>query len=122
MWSPTGHPKIPDYITEYIHEDADLMDLSTALMEIHFPENKSNLKNARFRLAFDEIFLLQLGVLRQKYDWANLAGRSFEVPDEWLVARAGYLPFELTHAQYQSLADIRKDLASGQPHEPFITR
>ena len=108
-------PKIPDYITEYIHEDADLMDLSTALMEIHFPENKSNLKNARFRLAFDEIFLLQLGVLRQKYDWANLAGRSFEVPDEWLVARAGYLPFELTHAQYQSLADIRKDLASGHP-------
>ena len=108
-------PRIPDHITEYILKDGDLMDLSTALMEIHFPENKSNLKNARFRLAFDEIFLLQLGVLRQKYDWANLTGRSFEVPDEWLVDRASYLPFELTHAQYQALADIRKDLASGRP-------
>ncbi|MBG0784046.1 MAG: ATP-dependent DNA helicase RecG [Anaerolineaceae bacterium] len=108
-------PKIPDFLTEYILKDADLMDVSTALMEIHFPENKSNLKNARFRLAFDEIFLLQLGVLRQKYDWANLTGRSFEAPDEWLVARATHLPFELTHAQYQALSDIRKDLASGRP-------
>lgn len=108
-------PKIPDFITEYILKDADLMDLSTALMEIHFPENKSTLKNARLRLAFDEIFLLQLGVLRQKYNWSNLTSRPYQVPDEWLVERAGFLPFELTHAQYKALADIRNDLASGRP-------
>jgi ATP-dependent DNA helicase RecG len=108
-------PKIPDFITEYILADADLMDLSTALNEIHFPENKSNLKNARYRLAFDEIFLLQLGVLRQKFEWANLTGRAFEVSDEWLIQRASHLPFELTSAQHHALADIRRDLTSGHP-------
>ncbi len=108
-------PKIPDFITKYILEDAELMDLSTALMEIHFPENKSNLKKARYRLAFDEIFLLQLGVLRQKYDWTSQAGRTFEVSDEWLAERATHLPFQLTKAQLRALTDIRKDLLSGHP-------
>ncbi len=108
-------PKIPDFITEYILEDADLMDLSTALMETHFPEDKSGLKKARYRLAFDEIFLLQLGVLRQKYEWTNQTGRVFEVSDDWLAERATHLPFKLTHAQLRALTDIRKDLHSGRP-------
>lgn len=108
-------PKIPDFMTKYILEDADLMDLSTALMEAHFPESKSNLKKARYRLAFDEIFLLQLGVLRQKHDWMMLTGRIFEVSDEWLIERARFLPFQLTRAQYQAVADIRHDLTSGHP-------
>lgn len=108
-------PKIPDFVTEYILEDAALMDLSTALMEIHFPENKSNLKKARYRLAFDEIFMLQLGVLRQKYEWTSQTSRTFEVSDEWLAQRATHLPFQLTNAQLRALTDIRKDLLSGHP-------
>jgi ATP-dependent DNA helicase RecG len=108
-------PKIPDFITEYILEDAELMDLATALMEVHFPENKSNLKKARYRLAFDEIFLLQLGVLRQKYEWTSQTGRTFEVSDDWLAERATHLPFQLTKAQLRALTDIRKDLHSGHP-------
>ena len=111
----TWAQKIPEFITEYILEDAELMDLSTALMEIHFPENKSSLKKARYRLAFDEIFLLQIGVLRQKYEWASLTARAFEASDDWLIERATHLPFELTSAQHRTLADIRKDLASGRP-------
>ena len=107
--------KLPDFITEYILKDADLMDLSSALQEIHFPENMSNLKRARYRLAFDEIFLLQLGVLRQKYEWTNLAGRVFEVEDEWLINRGTHLGFKLTNAQIHVLADIRRDLADGHP-------
>jgi ATP-dependent DNA helicase RecG len=110
-WSP----KIPDFVTEYILEDADLMDLSTALMEIHFPENKSNLKKARHRLAFDEIFLLHLGMLRQRYEWTHEDSQVFKVSDEWLANRAMQLPFELTSAQLHALDDIRDDLASGHP-------
>ena len=108
-------PKIPDYITEYILEDADLLDLSTSLMEIHFPESKSSLRNARSRLAFDEIFMLQLGVLRQKNEWNQLKSRTFAAEDDWLAARASHLPFQLTGAQFRALDDIRKDLASGRP-------
>jgi len=108
-------PKISDFITEYIIEDAALMDLSTALKEIHFPENTSSLKKARYRLAFDEIFLMQLGVLKQKYEWTNLDGRVFDISDDWLIDRVKFLDFKLTDAQIHVLADIRQDLASGHP-------
>lgn len=108
-------PKIPDFITEYILEDADLMDISTALKEIHFPENTTTLKKARCRLAFDEIFLLQLGVLKQKFEWANLEGRKFDIPDDWFIDRAKHLEFTLTNAQIHVISDIRQDLLSGRP-------
>ncbi len=108
-------PKIPEFMPEYILEDADLLDLSAALKEIHFPENHSNLKKARYRLAFDEIFLLQLGVLRQKYEWTQQDGRCYQVEDSWINTRINHLPFQLTNAQHKTLADIRKDLNSGKP-------
>ena len=108
-------PKIPDFMTEYILEDADLIGLPTALNEIHFPENMSNLNNARYRLAFDEIFLLQLGVLKQKYEWSQQQGRVFTVLDEWLVEQINRLEFTLTEAQIRVLNEMRHDLASGHP-------
>jgi ATP-dependent DNA helicase RecG len=108
-------PKIPEFMTEYILEDANLMDLSTALKEIHFPENHTNLKKAHYRLAFDEIFLLQLGVLRQKYEWTNQEGREYKVDDNWLEKRVSHLPFQLTNSQIKVLAEIRQDLESGGP-------
>jgi ATP-dependent DNA helicase RecG len=108
-------PKVPDFVTEYILADAELMDLSTALMQIHFPEDKPNLGKARYRLAFDEIFLLQLGVMRQRQDWEKLESRTYAVADEWLTKQYEQLPFQLTGAQQKALADIRKDLTSGHP-------
>jgi ATP-dependent DNA helicase RecG len=108
-------PRIPDFLPQFIIEDADLMGLSTALKEIHFPENISNLKKARYRIAFDEIFLLQLGVTRQKFQWANLTGRKFEAADDWLDAQIKKLDFQLTDAQNRVLAEIRADLKNGHP-------
>jgi len=107
--------KIPEFITEYILKDAKLLDLSTALKEIHFPESTETLKQARYRLSFDEIFLLQLGVLRQKYEWAQHIGRVFSVDDAWLLNQIKQLPFILTHAQMKVLEDMRHDLVSGHP-------
>lgn len=108
-------PKIPEFMTAYILEDAGLMDLSTALKEIHFPENPDNLQQARLRLAFDEIFLLQLGVLRQKHDWAHVEGRVFPISDDWLNSQVNRLAFSLTSAQHGALSDVRADLVSGRP-------
>lgn len=122
MYNVVNHwaPKIPEFMTEYILEDADLMDLSSALKEIHFPETSAALKKARSRLAFDEIFLLQLGVLMQKVQWANQQARAFGVEDEWLLKQIQELPFDLTHAQQLVLAEIRKDLTSGQPMNSLL--
>jgi ATP-dependent DNA helicase RecG len=108
-------PKIPEFMTEYILEDANLLDLSTALKEIHFPENHENLAQARYRLAFDEIFLLQLGVLRQKHDWVQQEGRRYPIIDDWLSQQLNQLPFKLTDAQHRVLAELRADLDSGRP-------
>lgn len=117
MYNVVNHwaPKIPEFMTEYILEDADLMDLSSALMEIHFPDTIPNLKKARYRLAFDEIFLLQLGVLRQKHEWSRRVGRTFATEDAWLLDRIRHLPFELTKGQLHVLSDLRQDLKSGHP-------
>ena len=69
---------------------------------------------------FDEIFYLQMGVLRQKRDWKSVEGRRFPVSTEWLDARLSSLPFTLTDAQKKSLEDIRADLDSGQPMNRLV--
>jgi ATP-dependent DNA helicase RecG len=108
-------PKLTDYLPEAIRQAADLPDLGTALLQVHFPDSAEKLQAARHRLAFDEIFFLQTGVLRQRRDWRSVPGRRFEVEDAWLEARLEALPFALTNAQKKALNDIRLDLKSGQP-------
>jgi len=108
-------PKLTDHLPENIRHVAELPDLSTALLQIHFPDSQEGLRAARERLAFDEIFFLQTGVLRQKRDWQTATARVLEVPDEWLEARLKALPFALTRAQQRALADLRADLKSGHP-------
>ncbi|HSF82698.1 MAG TPA: ATP-dependent DNA helicase RecG [Anaerolineales bacterium] len=108
-------PRLPDPLPENLRRSASLVDLTTALLQIHFPDSMDQLKAARHRLAFDEVFLLQLGVLRQKHDWQARTGRVFAVEDEWLNAQISRLPFELTGAQQRAVSEIRLDLASGHP-------
>lgn len=59
-------PAVPDPLPENVRQAAELMPLGEALLQIHFPDSQEKLKAARERLAFDEIFYLQMGVLRQK--------------------------------------------------------
>ncbi len=108
-------PRVADPLPEAIRHPAGLMDLGLALEQAHFAENADQLRAARHRLAFDEIFLLQLGVLRQKRTWQTRTARSFTVTDEWLAEQVAGLPFPLTGAQQRALADLRTDLASGRP-------
>ncbi|MEW6093419.1 MAG: ATP-dependent DNA helicase RecG [Chloroflexota bacterium] len=108
-------PKLTDHLPEAVRTAAALPDLGTALLQIHWPASQEKLKAARERLAFDEIFFLQMGVLRQRRDWQSAAGRLFEVTDDWLADRLSALPFALTQAQQRALDDIRRDLKSGQP-------
>lgn len=108
-------PKLTDHLPETIRTAAGLPDLGTALLQVHFPDSDAKLQAARQRLAFDEIFFLQTGVLRQRRDWQSVPGRIFAVEDTWLVARLAALPFALTNAQQKALAEIRSDLKSGLP-------
>lgn len=108
-------PRLVDPLPADLRRSADLIDLPTALLQIHFPDNANLLKAARYRLAFEEILLLQLGVLSQKHEWQERTGRIFKVSDEWFGAQVASLPFELTSAQQRAIDEIRADIASGHP-------
>ena len=108
-------PRVRDPLPAALRREAGLLDLPTALYQIHFPTSMEDLKAARKRLAFDEIFLLQLGVLGQKYAWQGRQARVYQVEDEWISQQLHRLPFPLTNAQQRAVADIRTDLASGHP-------
>ncbi len=108
-------PRVTDHLPESVREAAELPELSDALLQAHFPDSQGKLKSARKRLAFDEIFFLQMGVLRQKRDWQSVTARIFDVPEEWMEARIKALPFKLTGAQQRAVDDILVDLGSGRP-------
>ena len=108
-------PAVVDSLPESTRKDARLMPLGQALLQAHFPDTQDSLKAARERLAFDEIFFLQMGVLRQKRDWKQVEARRFPISDDWLDARLTSLPFTLTNAQGRAVTDIRADFDSGKP-------
>ncbi len=107
--------RVADYLPDQIRSDVDLTTLSDALFQIHFPESHEDLAAARRRIAFDEIFLLQMGVLRQKALWQSNTARIFQPPEGWSDEQLARLPFILTSAQLKSIAEIKNDLASGRP-------
>jgi ATP-dependent DNA helicase RecG len=108
-------PRVTDPLPDSVVQSAELVDLPTALLQMHFPDSEERLKAARHRMAFDEIFLLQLGVMRQKYSWQSRTAHTYDVSDEWLHQQVERLPFVLTGAQQRTLQDVRHDLASGRP-------
>lgn len=107
--------KVPDFMPVETKRAADLIDLPVALHQIHYPNNHDLLKSARERLAFDEFFLLQLGVLQQKKNWQSGDAAKYAVSDESFDLLTSHLPYELTNAQKNALKDIRLDLNSGKP-------
>jgi ATP-dependent DNA helicase RecG len=110
-WSP----RVQDPLPRSTRRAAEVIDLSTALGQIHFPDSWEALKAARSRLAFDELFLLQLGLLSQKRAWQERSARVFVTPDAWLEQQLSRLPYALTSAQRRVIERIREDLAGGHP-------
>ncbi len=108
-------PRIPDFLPPSIRQAAELVDLSTAIIQTHFPDNQDKLKAARARLAFDEIFFLQLGVQQQKRSWQSATAQIFETSPEWIEAQLTRLPYQLTEAQKRVVGEVKHDLAAGHP-------
>jgi ATP-dependent DNA helicase RecG len=108
-------PKVNDFLPDQLREEAQLLKTNDALLQVHFPENNEALKAAQRRFAFDELFLLQVGVLQQKQQWQQLVGHPYEVTDAWVTERVAALPYELTGAQKRSLDEIRADIGKDHP-------
>lgn len=93
-----------------------LMALPSALRQVHFPENPHQLKNALFRLKFEELFYIQLRILSLKHHReGSFKGFVFsQVGYNLNTFFNNYLPFELTNAQKKVIKEIRKDMGSGK--------
>lgn len=107
--------RISDFLPESIRTKAGLVDLSTAINQVHYPKDYLSLSSAQRRLGFDEIFLLQLGVLQQKSNWTKQTASKFELSEEKLTELISTLPFQLTNAQKKAITEIQRDLSSGSP-------
>ncbi len=107
--------RLPDHLPASVRQRANLMDLETAICQIHFPDNQQTLEQARRRLSFDEFFLIQMGVLRQRHVWQAQPGRAVAVDERLLESFVRSLPFELTQAQQRVLREIVNDLRSARP-------
>jgi len=101
-----------DLITKY-----RLMRLQDALVQMHMPTNAQALKQARYRLTFEELFYLQLHIIRYTKDRdKKYRGYPFDrIGDYFNTFFYKYLPFELTEAQKRVLREIRNDMA--QPRQ-----
>jgi ATP-dependent DNA helicase RecG len=100
----------PDLIQRY-----GLMDKAMALQQIHFPQNPDMLQNARFRLKFEELFYIQLKLLRQKDQRkVTLAGQVFNEVPTLVHFYKDIMPFDLTGAQKRVIHEIYKDFCNGQ--------
>jgi ATP-dependent DNA helicase RecG len=105
----------PDHLPSSVLHAEGLLDLESAILEAHFPTSQELLKRARQRLAFDELFLLQLALLRQRREWRSQPGQPVPVSEDVLQAFLQGLPYQLTQAQQRALQQIIADLRSNQP-------
>ena len=103
---------LPDFITQKLH----LMSRDEALRRIHYPQNAKQLEQARLRLKFEELFYVQLNILRYASDQRRkYRGYVFsKVGDHFNTFYKENLPFPLTEAQKRVIREIRKDMGSGK--------
>jgi ATP-dependent DNA helicase RecG len=107
---------IPETLSKPILERFHLLSREEASKQVHFPKNPELLKKAEFRLKFDELFFIQLKLLKQK-GTREKTFRGFvftKVGDYFNNFYSKHLPFELTNAQKRVIKEIRLDMGSGK--------
>ena len=107
---------MPETLTPKVVEEHHLMSLDEALRNIHFPQNPEKLRKAQYRLKFEELFYVQLNILRYAKDrQRKYRGLYFEkVGEVFNTFYSQNLPFQLTGAQKRVIKEIRKDRGCGR--------
>ena len=109
-----GLPYVQESLPEYIMKECGLVPIHFALRNIHFPKDMTSLEKAKYRLKFEELFYLQLSLLKQKYVRSR-AEQGIQMPRVGEAFNRCYesLPFPLTGAQKRVITEIRNDMKSG---------
>jgi len=108
--------QVEDFLPPELRQRCNLLELPQAISQAHYPEDEAVKDKARIRLAFDELLLLQLGVLSRKRDWQEgQPGSPFTAKTPALDVFLKSLPFQLTPAQQRVLEELLADLQKPQP-------
>ena len=108
--------QLVDHLPLSVRHDAKLIDLASAIGQIHFPDSQEILERARYRLTFDELFRIQLSVLDRRREWeSGPPGHAMRSGRDELAAFVGGLPYALTGAQRRVLDEIVADLGRERP-------
>ncbi len=107
---------LPETLPAWMVEKHHLMSLDESLRNIHFPRTPELLRRAQYRLKFEELFYVQLGILRYAKDRIQkYHGFVFSrVGEAFNTFYSRHLPFELTGAQKRVIKEIRRDMGSGR--------
>jgi ATP-dependent DNA helicase RecG len=107
---------LPETLPDWMIAEHHLMPLTEAIMNIHFPANPDKLRKAQYRLKFEELFYVQLAILRYTKDRRNnYRGYVFrKIGDIFNTFYNQNLPFQLTGAQKRVLKEIRQDVVTGR--------
>jgi ATP-dependent DNA helicase RecG len=109
-------PLLPDFLPGNIRRSYGFPELQYAIAGYHYPDNMEVKEVAGSRLAFDELFLLQLGVLSRKRGWQSAQpGVPMRVDGTLLSGMVAALPFKLTNAQGRVLTEIIADMGQSVP-------
>ncbi|MBE7713486.1 MAG: ATP-dependent DNA helicase RecG [Cyanobacteria bacterium SIG26] len=114
--------EIVNIIPDFIRERLGLLDKKFAVQQIHFPDSISNLERARFSLIFEELFLVQLKLIRLRENTAkNTSSYALKVHQNGIVRNfINNLPFELTSGQKQAINEILNDMNSATPMQRLL--
>ena len=113
---------IKNIIPDFIRERLGILDKKTAVEQIHFPKSMELLEQARFSLIFEELFLIQLKLIRLRENTAkNTSSYALKVHKDGLVQKfINSLPFELTSGQKQAVNEILNDMDSDTPMQRLL--
>ncbi|MFP3975104.1 MAG: ATP-dependent DNA helicase RecG [Chloroflexota bacterium] len=111
-----GLSHLKEFLPEEVRSRAGLMGLAEAIWQAHYPDNETSRDAARHRLAFDELLLVQVGLLTKKHQRreANV-GVKLDSDPGYVERFLSSLSFELTQAQRRTLQEIQQDLARERP-------
>ena len=107
---------LPETLPPFIANRLRLVERDTALRHVHYPKTAEELQSARFRLKFEELFYVQLNILRYASDQKKkYSGYTFpRIGELFNSFYSDHLPFSLTDAQKRVMREIRSDLGSGR--------
>lgn len=112
---------LEDKLPDEIIKKRNLMNYKDAIKKIHFPKNNEELTRARFRLVYEELFLMQLNLALIREEIKKLNSAKLEIKKGGLVDKfVRSLPFELTNSQKEAFGEILKDIKSPHPMQRLL--